>query len=72
MSFDVSLRVYGGGFMGQSEACMLALSKAIVDYDPKVKEELVEKGALFINRKRSERKKTGLYKARKKFPYKRR
>lgn len=76
--FDVSLRVYGGGNQGQSEACQLAVAKvgsaneALSHYDKAYLPILMKLNLLRHDHRLVERKKTGLYKARRKFTYKRR
>lgn len=72
MKFDITIYVYGGGLFGQMEACRLALAKSLVKYDHNTERVLTARKLLFHNKKRKERKKPGLYKARKKFIYKRR
>lgn len=58
--------------MGQAEACSLALARAFYKWDPNLADRLNKEELLKGNTKIVERKKTGLYKARKKYPYKRR
>lgn len=72
LRFNIKFFVHGGGLRGQLEACRLALSKALVIWDQKLEPRLRKLELLKQNRKRKERKKPGLYKARKKFIYKRR
>lgn len=71
-NFDISFRVTGSGVKSQAEACQLALSKCIYKFDPTTYDQLTEMNYLTTNPKKVERKKTGLYKARAKYPYKRR
>lgn len=72
LRFNCKFFVHGGGHRGQLEACRLAIAKALVKWDNKLEPELRKMKLLWQNRKRKERKKPGLYKARKKFIYKRR
>lgn len=74
-SFDVTFMVFGSGYTGQAEACSLALAKAIAKFDPSTVELLETdkyRNLLKHNPKIVQSKTTGLYKARKKYPYKRR
>jgi len=40
--FDISLRVHGGGITGQAEAARLAIAKALVEDNPKLKQQFLE------------------------------
>mmetsp|Transcript_27384 Transcript_27384/g.20531 ORF Transcript_27384/g.20531 Transcript_27384/m.20531 type:complete len:84 (-) Transcript_27384:44-295(-) len=69
---DVDVWVYGGGFTGQAEACIPAIAKALIKFDPLTKRPL-KKLRLHLNDTRQvERKKPGLRKARKGHVYVRR
>lgn len=61
---SVSVKVSGGGPMGQAEAVTLGLARALVKYDKEHKERLRTEGFLTRDPRRVERKKYGLKKAR--------
>lgn len=63
--FDISVKVLGGGIMGQSEAIRHGLSRALVKYNESFKKLLREAGFLTRDPRMVERKKYGLKKARK-------
>ena len=63
--FDVSLRVSGGGLVGQADAMLLAISRALVCADPSYRNPLRRAGYLTQDSRSKERKKIGLKKARK-------
>lgn len=63
--FDVSVKVSGGGVMGQAEAIRHGLSRALVKYNEAFKKLLREAGFLTRDPRMVERKKYGLKKARK-------
>lgn len=67
--FDVDVNVHGGGIMGQSDACKLAIAHAMAKYEPRMKEFLREFGLLKRDIREVERKKTSMYKARKAYPW---
>ena len=67
--FDVKVNVKGGGFLGQSEACKLAISRALLRYEPSTKKILKEGGLLKRDPRVKERKKTSKLKARKSYTY---
>ncbi len=69
---DVHMRVYGGGLTGQQEALRVAVSRALANYFPPMREHLKKKGFLKNDPRKVERKKPGRYKARKSYVYKRR
>ena len=37
-SVDISVNVHGGGYMSQTEACRLAIGRALVEHNPKLKD----------------------------------
>mmetsp|Transcript_30425 Transcript_30425/g.22176 ORF Transcript_30425/g.22176 Transcript_30425/m.22176 type:complete len:84 (+) Transcript_30425:2449-2700(+) len=69
---DVNITVTGGGFTGQCEACVPAISKAVQAYDVNTRPILKWLGLLRNDPRRVERKKPGLLKARKGQVYRRR
>lgn len=69
---DVDLYLEGGGMTGQAQAGRRAVARAICNWNPKLKNLLKRYGMLELDTRKKERKKTGLYKARAKYPYKRR
>ncbi|HCU70861.1 MAG TPA: 30S ribosomal protein S9 [Candidatus Moranbacteria bacterium] len=62
--FDVSVKVCGGGVMGQAEAARLGVARALVIYDENLKKTLKDVGYLTRNARVVERKKPGKRKAR--------
>ena len=71
-SFDVLVRVHGGGLTGQSDAVRLGLSRALVEHDEELRGALREKGMLTRDAREVERKKPGRPKARKRFQFSKR
>jgi len=71
-SFDVRVRVHGGGLTGQSDAVRLGLSRALVVHDEELRPALREKGMLTRDPRQVERKKPGRPKARKRFKFSKR
>jgi len=63
--FDVVAKVEGGGLSGQAGAIRHALAKALVKYDPELKDELKKHGMLTRDPREKERMKYGLAKRRK-------
>jgi small subunit ribosomal protein S9 len=63
-SFGFSVKVDGGGTTGQSGAIKLGLARALVKYNPKLKDTLTEEGLLTRDDRMVERKKYFLRKAR--------
>ena len=64
-SFDVIIRVHGGGITGQSGACRLGIARALIKVDEELQHSLREAGHLTRDSRMKERKKYGLHKARK-------
>jgi small subunit ribosomal protein S9 len=62
--FDVSVKVNGGGIMGQAEAARLGVARAIVVFDENLKKTLKDLGFLTRDARIVERKKPGKRKAR--------
>lgn len=63
-TFDVLIRVNGGGKNGQAGAVRLGLARALVSYNPDLRKTLRDKGFLTRDPRMVERKKYGLKKAR--------
>ena len=61
---DVVIRVHGGGLTGQSGACKMGLSRALVSYDTELFGALRDNGFLTRDSRMKERKKYGLRGAR--------
>lgn len=70
--FDIKVNLVGGGSAGQAEALRLAISKALVEYDPENRSILKAEGLLTRNPRMVERKKFGQKKARKRFQFSKR
>ena len=62
--FDVVVTVAGGGITGQAGAIRLGISRALVEYDESLKNELRKAGFMTRDAREVERKKVGLHKAR--------
>ena len=62
---NLDIRVYGGGLVGQADAILLALSRALIAFKPDYRVSLRQKGYLTQDARNKERKKYGLKKARK-------
>tara|TARA_B100000949_G_scaffold19102_1_gene14731 strand:- start:80 stop:514 length:435 start_codon:yes stop_codon:yes gene_type:complete len=71
-NFNVNATVKGGGLSGQASAIKLAISKALVNYDPKFRVALKKKNLLTRDSRVVERKKYGRKKARKSFQFSKR
>jgi small subunit ribosomal protein S9 len=71
-SFDVRVRVRGGGLTGQSDAVRMGLSRALVAHDEELRPVLRERGLLTRDARQVERKKPGQPKARKRFQFSKR
>ncbi|MEX0675919.1 MAG: 30S ribosomal protein S9 [Pirellulales bacterium] len=61
---DVSIRVHGGGFTGQSGACMLGIARALIKYDSETFDPLRHNHLLTRDSRMKERKHYGLRGAR--------
>lgn len=70
--FDFKINVQGGGNSGQADAIKLAIARALVEYDETYKKDLRAAGCITRDRRKVERKKYGLRKARKKEQYSKR
>ena len=71
-SFDVYINVSGGGLSGQAGAIRHGISRALVEYDEKLRPILKARGFLTRDPRMVERKKSGQPKARKKFQFSKR
>ena len=71
-NFDVKVSVKGGGLSGQASAIKLAISRALVSYDPKFRVALKKDGLLTRDSRVVERKKYGRRKARRSFQFSKR
>ena len=71
-NFNANVSVKGGGLAGQAGAIKLAISKALVNYDPKFRVALKKEGLLTRDSRIVERKKYGRKKARKSFQFSKR
>lgn len=63
--FDVDLRVSGGGLVGQADAMLLAIGRALATAQPDYRLPLRRVGYLTVDARVKERKKVGRKKARK-------
>ena len=70
--FDIFIRVHGGGYMGQSQAIRLGISRALVGYDPNFDTPLRAAGFLTRDARKVERKKYGQPGARARFQFSKR
>ncbi|MFL2695710.1 MAG: 30S ribosomal protein S9 [Gammaproteobacteria bacterium] len=64
-SFDIDVKVNGGGSFGQAGAIRLAISKALIDENAELRGLMKKAGYLTRDSRVKERKKVGLKKARK-------
>jgi len=71
-SFDVHVNVCGGGLSGQAGAIRHGISRALVEFDEKLKPQLKSRGFLTRDPRMVERKKAGRPKARKRFQFSKR
>ncbi|ACD84418.1 30S ribosomal protein S9 [Candidatus Methylacidiphilum infernorum] len=70
--FDIIAKARGGGLMGQAQALKLAVSRALIKYDPSYRSLLKKEGLLTRDPRMKERKKTGQPGARKRFQFSKR
>ena len=61
---NVIIRVHGGGFTGQADACKLGIARALKQFDSQLEEGLRSTGMLTRDSRMKERKKCGLHGAR--------
>ena len=64
-TYDIDIKVQGGGSFGQAGAIRWAISKALIELNPDLRAELKKAGYLTRDSRVKERKKVGLKKARK-------
>jgi small subunit ribosomal protein S9 len=64
-TYDLRVRVHGGGPSGQAGAIRHGIARALVDADPELRVSLKREGFLTRDARVVERKKAGLHKARK-------
>lgn len=63
-TYDVFVKVLGGGFKGQAGAIRLGITRALIDANEALKSELRNAGLVTRDARVKERKKFGLYGAR--------
>lgn len=71
-NFDLSVNVNGGGLSGQADAISLGISRALLKYDPDLRDVLKKDGLLTRDARVKERKKYGKAKARRGFQHSKR
>ena len=71
-SFDIDVKVKGGGLSGQAGAVQLGIARALLAYNQDLRSPLRKNGFLTRDAREVERKKVGLRKARKKEQYSKR
>lgn len=71
-SFDIQVRVRGGGLTGQADAIRMGLARALAVQDEDKRVALRESGMLTRDARKVERKKPGRPKARKRFQFSKR
>ena len=64
-TYDLRVRVHGGGVSGQAGAVRHGIARALVEADPELRVPLKREGFLTRDAPQVERKKAGLHKARK-------
>lgn len=64
-TYDLRIRVHGGGISGQAGAVRHGIARALVEADPELRVPLKRQGFLTRDARIVERKKAGLHKARK-------
>ena len=64
-TYDIRVRVHGGGPSGQAGAVRHGIARALVEADPNLRIPLRREGFLTRDARQVERKKAGLHKARK-------
>jgi small subunit ribosomal protein S9 len=64
-TYDLRVRVHGGGVSGQAGAVRHGIARALVEADPELRVALKREGFLTRDARIVERKKAGLHKARK-------
>ncbi len=71
-TFDIDIKVRGGGSNGQAGAIQLGIARALLQYNGELRLPLRQSGFLTRDAREVERKKVGLRKARKKEQYSKR
>lgn len=71
-TFDIQVRVNGGGLTGQADAIRLGVARALVEHDEEFRSPLRTQGFLTRDARKVERKKPGRPKARKRFQFSKR
>lgn len=69
---DVFASIKGGGLSGQAGALRMGLARAIIKYNPELRDSLKKRGFLTRDARMVERKKYGQAKARKRFQFSKR
>ena len=64
-TYDLRVRVHGGGVSGQAGAVRHGIARALCEADPELRVPLKRQGFLTRDARQVERKKAGLHKARK-------
>lgn len=70
--FDVYVNVDGGGFSGQAGAVRLGIARALLEFDPELRQQLKKAGFLTRDPRIKERKKYGQPGARKRYQFSKR
>ena len=70
--FDIHISTKGGGLRGQAGAACLGIARALIQFDPNVRNSLKNAGFLTRDPREKERKKYGLAGARKRFQFSKR
>lgn len=70
--YDIKVRLFGGGFTGQSQAIRLAIARALVKVNADDKKTLRANGFMTRDPRAVERKKPGRPKARRRFQFSKR
>ncbi|MDA1038214.1 MAG: 30S ribosomal protein S9 [bacterium] len=63
-TFDITVKVVGGGMTGQADAIRLGISRGLIEYNPEFRAVLKKLGYLRRDAREKERKKPGLKGAR--------
>lgn len=71
-SYDMIIRVKGGGIEGQAIATRLGIARALLNQDPNLHQDFKSQGFLTRDPRKKERKKYGRAKARKRFQFSKR
>jgi small subunit ribosomal protein S9 len=70
--FDVYVNVKGGGISGQAGAVRLGVARALLEFDPELRQQLKRAGHLTRDPRQKERKKYGQPGARKRYQFSKR